>query len=299
MKRLGSYVNGNYTVHIFDDGTKIRINNLDNLTPAFPESIDMKICNRCDMGCPMCHEQSVPDGALADLNHPILDTLRPFTELALGGGNPLEHPDLPDFLARMKEKQVICNMTVHLNHFLSNAGKLYEWCSNGLLHGVGISVNSAVPVSVVQAIKQFPNAVVHVIAGYAPLAVYKSMYDQDIKLLILGYKDFGRGFVYGKAHPDITFDISDTAFALPAIVKHFPVVSFDNLAIRQLNVKKIVPKEKWDTCYMGNDGQFTMYIDLVQNQYAVSSTSPRHDLTQATIDEVFMAVKEEGHNGGR
>lgn len=297
MKRLGSYVNGNYTVHIFDDGTKIRINNLDHLIPAFPESIDMKICNRCDMGCPMCHEQSVPDGALADLNHPILDTLQPYTELALGGGNPLEHPDLPAFLMRMKEKGVICNLTVHLNHFLANAGQLYEWCANGLLHGIGISISSNVPASVIQAVKQFPNAVVHVIAGIAPLSVYESLYDQDIKLLILGYKDFGRGFVYGKSHPDLTFQISDIASALPAIVKHFPVVSFDNLAIKQLDVKKIVPKEKWDTCYMGDDGQFTMYIDLVQQQYAISSTSPRHDLTHDTIADVFQAVKEESSNG--
>jgi len=53
MKRIGSYKNGNYVVHMFDDGTKIRANSLDFFSAAFPESMDMKICNRCDMGCPM------------------------------------------------------------------------------------------------------------------------------------------------------------------------------------------------------------------------------------------------------
>ena len=54
MKYLGSYHNGNYKVYMFDDGTKIRANKLTTLEPDFPESIDMKICNRCDRGCAQC-----------------------------------------------------------------------------------------------------------------------------------------------------------------------------------------------------------------------------------------------------
>ena len=90
---------------MLEDGTKIRYNPLDHFKPDFPESIDMKICNRCDRGCRMCHECSTPDGALADLNAPFLDTLRPYTELAIGGGNPLEHPGLTEFLMRMKKQK--------------------------------------------------------------------------------------------------------------------------------------------------------------------------------------------------
>lgn len=36
-------MNGNYQVMIFDDGTKIRKNDLDSLTPAFAESYDVTI----------------------------------------------------------------------------------------------------------------------------------------------------------------------------------------------------------------------------------------------------------------
>lgn len=53
MKRLLSkYKNGNYEVMIFDDGTKIRYNNLDCLIPDFPESMDMKISNYCPFRLP-------------------------------------------------------------------------------------------------------------------------------------------------------------------------------------------------------------------------------------------------------
>lgn len=46
-KLLSKYRNGNYNVMIFEDGTKIRYNDLDCLIPEFPESMDMKISNFC------------------------------------------------------------------------------------------------------------------------------------------------------------------------------------------------------------------------------------------------------------
>lgn len=42
MNLIGQYKNGNYTVSIYDDGTKIRENDLDFFEPAFPESMDIK-----------------------------------------------------------------------------------------------------------------------------------------------------------------------------------------------------------------------------------------------------------------
>ena len=42
MELIHNYKNGNYSVKLFDDGTKIRHNKEDNLTPQFPESIDLK-----------------------------------------------------------------------------------------------------------------------------------------------------------------------------------------------------------------------------------------------------------------
>lgn len=55
MNLLGKYPNGNYTVHIYDDGTKIRENDLDFFAPEYPESMDIKITNSCDRMCPFCH----------------------------------------------------------------------------------------------------------------------------------------------------------------------------------------------------------------------------------------------------
>ena len=47
MRLLTKYKNGNYIVRLYEDGTKIRMNNLDNLTPLFAESIDVTITEKC------------------------------------------------------------------------------------------------------------------------------------------------------------------------------------------------------------------------------------------------------------
>ena len=47
--------NGNYTMYLdLETGTKIRKNDLDFFDPEKPESMDIKITNKCDMGCQFC-----------------------------------------------------------------------------------------------------------------------------------------------------------------------------------------------------------------------------------------------------
>ena len=103
MKRIAHYKNGNYFVDLYEDGTKVRYNDLDNLTPEFVESMDCKISNNCPYGCRFCHEKSTPDGKHGDImNAEFIDKLRPGTEMAIGGGAVTGHPDLVPFLEKLK-----------------------------------------------------------------------------------------------------------------------------------------------------------------------------------------------------
>lgn len=292
MKLLGAYTNGNYNVHIYDDGTKIRCNNGNSLEPIFPESIDMKISNRCDRMCPYCHEQSVPNGKLANLNHSLLDSIRPYTELALGGGNVLEHPDLVPFLTRMRDHHVICNITLHQWHFLHSFNFIKELVDANLIHGIGVSVNSNVTEVEMQLYQKIPNLVIHVIAGIVSMDILNKLANHDLNLLILGYKDFGRGESYLKHHSEINSKIQELEDNLDELRKHFKVISFDNLAIEQLHIRAHISSEKWEKYYMGNDGQFTMYVDLVNNEYAKSSTSQRYFIYSKNIDKLFADIPE-------
>lgn len=294
MNKLGSYQNGNYIVTMFDDGTKIRYNKEDHFSAEFPESIDIKITNRCDRQCAQCHEQSTPNGAHANLKHSILDSLKPYSELAIGGGNPLSHPDLVPFLAKMKDKKIICNMTLNIVHFINNYDLLLQMSQNGLIHGLGISIGGHIEKKYVDMIASFPNAVVHVIAGMIIDQDIACLYDRNIKLLILGYKDFGRGKDYYRQYsPFIQKNIEHLESIMPKLIEKFSVISFDNLAIKQLHVQDHLDEEQWKSCYMGDDGEFTMYIDLVKEEYAISSVSSRKPLFSNNIVDVFKEVKKQ------
>ena len=65
------------------------------------------------------------------------------------------------------------------------------------------------------------------------------------------------------------------------------------MALKQLAVKNIVPKETFDEMYMGEDGEGTMYVDLVEQKFALSSTSEeRFDLLD-NIDDMFHIIQQQ------
>ena len=290
------YKNGNTIVEIKSDGTKIRYTP-DNkpANPIFPESIDMKICNRCliDPPCPMCHEQSGPNRKFANLNHPLIDSLSPYTEVAIGGGDPMEHPDLEEFLKKLNQKQFFANITVHWKSFLKNCKRLKYFTENSLIYGLGISINEVVPCEVIDKVSEFKNAVVHCVIGVADEAVYRQIEDRNLNILLLGYKTFGRGLVYRSHNSlDIMNKINWVKENIQDFVNHFRAVSFDNLSIEQLEMKTRLKKDTYDQIYMGEDGSFTMYIDLVEETYAVSSVSKRYNIKSNDIKDLFKSVRE-------
>ena len=198
MKVVGIYKNGNYVVTMFDDGTKIRKTIDDNATEfiaEFPESIDMKTTNWCDKGCNFCHENSNTDGRHANIDLKFIDTLSPYTEVALGGGLVTSHPNLEELLTKLRKNKVFPNITVHQNEFLENLRKIEKLINNKLIFGLGISITSKsrdMDIAIEEGLK-YKNTVFHIINGIVDEATLEKMYDRDAKILILGYKQFRKG----------------------------------------------------------------------------------------------------------
>ena len=291
MNIIGRYQNGNYTVTILSDGTKIRENDLDNLTPAFAENCDVKITDRCDGGCAFCYEGCTTNGKHGDILNPkFLDTLHPYTELAING-NDLSHPDLVPFMYKMKEKKVILNMTVNQIHFEKCFDTIKKWVDKNLIYGLGISLREPTE-EFVRKVKQIPNAVIHTINGVLTPSDYEILKDNGLKVLILGYKHLRRGNdYYALNHIKVQELQSWTYNNLKEILNHFDVVSFDNLAIEQLDVKRLLDKEQWDEFYMGDDGKYTFYIDMVEGTFAKNSLSMDRWPIMDNIDDMFNKVR--------
>lgn len=295
MGVLGKYKNGNYDVTILSDGTKIRYNDLDFFEPEKPESMDLKITNWCNMGCPMCHENSTPDGKHGNImNMPFIDTLLPYTEIAIGGGDPISHPHLVPFLEKLKSRNLIPNMTVNQISFMDNIDFIQELVDKKLIYGLGISLVD-VNDEFIEAVGKFPNAVLHIINGIVTVKELSVLAHKNLKILILGYKEFRRGkTLYKSQNLEIERLKAELYDALPTIVEYgwFDVVSFDNLAIKQLDPKRLMNHDEWERFYMGDDGSFTMYVDAVNREFAKSSTSTERWNLEDDIKDMFNRVRE-------
>lgn len=292
---MNFYKNGNYIVCIMNDGTKIRKTDYDEFIPSFAENCDVKITSKCSIGCPFCYEGCTMDGKHADLfKYPFINSLHPYTEMALNG-NDMDHPDLEKFLAFLKGKKVFTNITVQQNQFLNNIEKLREYSENKLVYGIGVSY-SHYDEDFINKVKEFPNAVLHTINGILTTEDLNRLKGNGLKVLVLGYKNLQRGKTYKETHSFSTRYHQKCLYdRLPMIIDEnwFKLISFDNLAIEQLDVKRLLSDDKWEEFYMGDDGRYTFYIDMVAGKFAKNSLSQeRYDIGDKTVDEMFEIIRK-------
>lgn len=293
-KLLTKYKNGNYDVLLFEDGTKIRMNNLDNLTPAFAESMDIHITSKCDNACNFCYANCTPEGKHADLFQPLFNTLHPGTEIAING-NDLSHPQLVPFLQRMHDNGIIVNMAVNQRHFKEHYNFIKALIDSKLIYGLGVSLNNSSDPELITLINQIPNAVLHTIDGLLTEEDIRNLSDKNIKLLVLGYKIIGRGDSYYQQHKEeIEENINRLAEIIMTLKEHFTVISFDNLAIEHLRLKSKIAEDIWQQSYMGDEGAYTFFVDVVNHKFAVSSLeTTQFDYTnEMTVDDMFNAIRE-------
>lgn len=316
---MAVYKNGNHYVAIYPDGTKIKETidpAADHFTYDFPENFDLKINNRCDGGCPYCHENSTPTGEVPDLKEfadsKLIESLHPGTEIAIGGGNIFESPDLEYFLQKLKSNKIIANITVNQHHVAKNFDSLKHFVDAKLVHGIGISLTNAHNREDFELIDQLgDNVVIHTINGILERKDLRAL--DGRKVLILGYKDLRRGHTLlstpnmsaaGTWGDKIKRNQEWLKRNLDILRKeYFKLVSFDCLALEQLNPKEVchISDSDWNTLFQGADTDVrdsegnitcaTMYIDLPNKKVARMSTAPldrREDFESTeTIEELF------------
>lgn len=307
------YINGGYSVEIDEDtGTKTRTQ-ISKAPPVQPETFDLKVTDWCNAGCSFCHEKSTIQGKHAELE-PLLRTievLKPGTEIAIGGGDPLMWPHLDHFLSECKNKGFFCNLTVNGLHINKHLKRLIEYQNQNKIKGIGLSAitgNLSLGSFKLPYDPPLKNIVGHIILGrfstydltYYPFKDYKGRQQYLNHYLILGYKKFGRGIDYIKQKKENYgyFDLSKEKLQKDVFVmmnwakKNNVKLSFDNLALEQAAVQELVPEDIWNTHYMGEDGKFSMYIDAVEQTFAKTSTSPKKQRISWKEKDLITFFKE-------
>ena len=286
-KPLAKYKNGNYEIILFDDGTKVKTTKDDFFVADFPDSIDLKITDHCENNCPMCHEKSSKSGRHGDLSHPIVDSFPRGMEVAIGGGNPLSHPDLLPFLERLKKQGLFPSLTVNVIDLKKQTALVERLIDARLIYGLGVSCLSYDEFATEFA-RSHPNVVLHLINGVFPVEDYKKLMEKNLKILILGYKNFGRGKDFFS--PAVRERMQETKAIVGEILGGFKVVSFDNLALEQLDIKGVIGEKKYNEIYMGADGDASMYVDLVREECALSSSSEERYPLSETLEDCFRRL---------
>jgi hypothetical protein len=127
------------------------------------------------------------------------------------------------------------------------------------------------------------------IAGVHTIADLARCRESFERILVLGYKEVGRGVTY--------FDnvVRHSLVEWRQRIGEFlgeRLLVFDNLAVQQLDVSRFFTPEHWSEMYMGDDGEFTMYLDLVKREYAESSRSAeRHSIDDLTVPQMFARIR--------
>lgn len=287
-KLIASYQNGNYRVSVYEDGTKIRQSDSGDFFPEFPESIDLKITNRCNLAelCVYCHEMSNNTGRHARLDKvlKIARGLPAGVEIAIGGGNPLAHPELDRIVEGFSSEGLIVNLTVNQEHY-----NIDRWKDRipTKVKGVGISFRRRKKLNITHN-----HVIHHLILGvhnYDDFLWLCSTYYAP-KILWLGFKTVGNGNHFlQEAKEHIRENLHSVKNNLHKVLTHTDIVAFDNLAIEQLSPDPIFSKGD----YMGDDGKYSFYYDAVEDVYSIgSSHEDRISANGKSAPEIFKLLNE-------
>lgn len=289
-----SYTNGNANVLIDKDGSRL-IEFEDSLKLEYPLNIDIRTSSKCSFGlnqktgsafCSFCHESATTDGDECDYGALMvkLDGLPAGIELAIGGNSITA--ELMDFCAWATNKGFIINLTVNHGHILKFQHQLDELIENEYIKGLGISYRRELNDNIPERFKRYKNTVLHVIAGIDNI--------NDIlnntpfrKVLVLGEKDFG--FNKGNVNLD-SIEHREWFWWVHKMFSKFDVVSFDNLALEQLKIKRFFSNESWE---IFNQGEHSMYISAVDGYFAPSSrNSEKTDWNSIAVKEYFKLLEK-------
>lgn len=298
MEILKQYQNGNATVTLLDDGTRIITTNDNEFNFDWCLNIDIRTSTKCSFGrnprtgkgvCDFCHESSKTTGHECDYEalRVKLIGLPEGIELAVGCNEFTS--GLYEFILWCGLQGYIVNLTVNQGHLNRDFEGLKMITEQGFVKGFGISYRSELKWDVPQYFLDYPNTVFHVIAGIDKFQDIEELYKRGVKkILLLGYKKFGFGVDF--YNEEVEKNIKEWYWWVRKIFDKYETISFDNLALEQLNIRRFLPDKQWEEF---NQGEYSMYINAVEQYFAPSSRSTKKtNWKNIRVKEYFKSLNK-------
>jgi len=285
-------------------GAKIRLSFQRSPTPytkaTWPELVDLKITQRCTRNCGLCYQDSGPQGEHADerklysIIH-MLGSLRVF-EVAIGGGEPTEHPTFCKLLSDCRYYGIVPNFSTGSYRWLDDEG-----IRDAVLRYAGRFAFS--PIRLSDEEKWFRKAwgkygidrerfAFHYVLG-AQSAQQLGCHLRQAKgfgvdVVLLGYKQQGRAKDTTPQDNSNWLDIVHTA--------GLRQVSIDTAVVQQYPAQ-VAATDRSGLCVTRLEGSYSCYIDAVTQRVGPSSYCAPEALRPLpdTPKELVTTFKDFGH----
>lgn len=248
-----------------------------------PELCDVKITDACQKGCRYCYQGSTPVGKHAPMRRVsalarALAECRCF-EVALGGGEPFEHPEflgildtfyiqgiVPSFSTRrldwLADKELVTKVIDKAGAFAYSVDSADEVLAFGkATEGAGLATPSYDARLAIN--------VQHVL-GTAPREEFRKIlcaaHEIGVRLTLLAYKPLGRGRTFAPhEHSSWLLDVLEARgeYKCPYLAIDTPLAARYRRELEGAGIRR----EFYDT----EDGAFSMYVDLVGMEAGPSS----------------------------
>lgn len=273
-------------------GHKFRASTAPYTKATTPELVDVKITDFCGYGCAFCYQGSTTEGQHAPLERieAIFDDLAAMGvfEIAIGGGEPAHHPQFADILRAGTARGLSVNFTAYGLDWVKNTQVLDALKETSGV-GVGISVHNARDIKKIERARQAlrdhqiynVDLIAQTVVGATPVATIHALLeacsDSETPLLLLGYKDTGRGADYARKRikrEDVRALLVEAKRATQKRCKWGSLTRFHlsvdtafldawGDVLDELNIPT--------TLRTSPEGKFSMYVDAVEDTVGPSS----------------------------
>ena len=266
------------------DGTKIRFSfespaNCQNPEKSFsPELMDVKITNFCTNNCSFCYQDSSQNGKHSEMSSydlaKMMSEMKVF-EVAIGGGEPLSHPNFIDYVYDLKEEGIVPNFSTKNIDWLTDIRK---WPK--IIECIGSFAFSASSVADIQRLsylleyngidksKGNIQIIPAAMDSWNFSSILREASNRAIRVTLLGFKEKGRGVMTKEYqnNEDKAFDILKDLSSKGEC----PYISIDTLLASKYKDKlKELDIPEW--LFHTKEGKFSAYFDAVERKFGPSS----------------------------
>jgi len=270
-------------------------------SPYGPELIDISITNWCDKECNFCYQNSSKDGKNMSIDDfkKIIDAAAQIGvyQIALGGGNPNQHPRFIDMIEYSFLKGIITNYTTN-GRGLSD--KVIEY-SKKFCGAVAVSAYQPfdeTSMAIEKLVKSKIKVNIHFVLDKDSIstAINWLKYPPDFisginALIFLNYKPSGRYIFHNKL---LRYSERIQEFLEIATNKSYRFkIGFDSCCVSGLYARTNTIDETIDAC---DAGRFSMYISEDLKAYPCSFEKNLHSGDQISSKDDIIKIWKESPN---